>query len=310
MSLTSLLRDEDSALSVWLAKQLPNIAAVRSAYRAALPVRRVRRPVALAGSVVRWDTLGTAIDHRLRCAFTTTGSPVAVEAGIEFATRLVPASTARRVYEVGQQVLNERARLLDACEPDQRGRRWPLEGRSEERLAQVCYAMAWFEEVFRAGKLRGGTPISEASNTLTVNDMLRAVPSYVVTDIRVQVTLAEHALASLRDATTAGDCVPGPVFAGSGDAGGADGDLIVRGLLMDIKTTGRPEQLRREAIYQLAGYVLLDYPDRYRIDSVGLYMSRIGWLISWPVKEFFGLLGARSPLSTLREQCAVVLQTA
>ncbi|MBV9444421.1 MAG: AAA family ATPase [Streptosporangiaceae bacterium] len=91
-----------------------------------------------------------------------------------------------------------------------------------------------------------------------------------------------------------------PVFAGSTDIGGADADFIVDGLLLDCKATTTPTRLGGSEIGQLAGYLLLDYDDRYRITQVGLYLPRQGATIAWQVPEFLRLLGTDAPLSELR----------
>jgi hypothetical protein len=96
--------------------------------------------------------------------------------------------------------------------------------------------------------------------------------------------------------------VCGPVFAGSGDIGGADADYILDGLLLDCKATKDPRRLGREEIYQLAGYLLLDYDDQFGIDQVGLYLSRQGGLITWDAADFLRRLGAAMPLAQLRER--------
>jgi hypothetical protein len=75
----------------------------------------------------------------------------------------------------------------------------------------------------------------------------------------------------------------GPDLAGSPDVGGADADLIISGLLIDIKATVAPSRLRKPEFYQLLGYALPDYDDEYRIGALGFYLSQFGRLITWPV---------------------------
>jgi len=100
------------------------------------------------------------------------------------------------------------------------------------------------------------------------------------------------------------------VFAGSTDIGGADADYILAGLLLDCKATRAPRRLGREEIYQLAGYLLLDYDDQYGIDRVGLYLSRQGGLITWEVAEFLRRLGSTTSLPRLRAKLRHHLRTA
>lgn len=59
--------------------------------------------------------------------------------------------------------------------------------------------------------------------------------------------------------------------------------------------------MSQRTAWQLTGYLLLDAADRYRIDTVGLYLTRSGALVSWPVDDFLTLLGAcRRDLTELR----------
>jgi hypothetical protein len=80
-----------------------------------------------------------------------------------------------------------------------------------------------------------------------------------------------------------------PTFAGSRDIGGADADLIVDNCLIDIKATINPK-LDVKWLYQVLGYVLLDYEDEYHIQSIGLYLARQGELIQWPLDPFLAAM--------------------
>jgi hypothetical protein len=94
----------------------------------------------------------------------------------------------------------------------------------------------------------------------------------------------------------------GPTFQGSQDIGGADADFILGGLLLDCKAAIQPRRLGHAEIYQLAGYLVLDYDDRYGINRVGLYLSRQGALIVWTVEDFLHRLGATRPVTDLRRR--------
>ena len=85
-----------------------------------------------------------------------------------------------------------------------------------------------------------------------------------------------------------------PTFEGSIDVGGADADLIVDGILIDIKTTKR-QLIDLDSVRQVLGYVLLDYSDYHRIDSVGLYLARQGVLVQWSLEDIIkGLCSAKT----------------
>jgi hypothetical protein len=76
-----------------------------------------------------------------------------------------------------------------------------------------------------------------------------------------------------------------PTFDGSLDVGAADADMIVGRCLLEIKTTIDPRALPSGIVYQLIGYVLLDYSDEFGIDAVGVYLSRQAILVCWPLEE-------------------------
>lgn len=84
-----------------------------------------------------------------------------------------------------------------------------------------------------------------------------------------------------------------PTF-GSRETVGADGDLIIDGSLIDLKTVSRPE-LRREWVWQQVGYLLLDGGRRH-IEQVGFYLSRHAQLLRWTVPEFVAVAADRPVL--------------
>jgi hypothetical protein len=95
-----------------------------------------------------------------------------------------------------------------------------------------------------------------------------------------------------------------PTFEGSADVGGADADLIVGRCLWDVKTTVLPA-IERQTLYQLLGYLLLDYSDKHRIREVGFYFSRQGAFKKWPIGELLHSLSegrySEVSLPTLRK---------
>ena len=92
-----------------------------------------------------------------------------------------------------------------------------------------------------------------------------------------------------------------PEFAYSHIVQGADADLIVNGMLVDIKTTVNP-RLAEVWIWQLLGYVLLDRFDQHKIRHIGLYMARQGRLVWWELDEIIkGVSGKNQSVEELRE---------
>jgi hypothetical protein len=75
-----------------------------------------------------------------------------------------------------------------------------------------------------------------------------------------------------------------PKFAGSKDIEGADADLILGDLLLEIKTVSKVRSSHYRAwLRQLLGYALLDYDDRYRIRRVGIWLTRQQQILTVPL---------------------------
>jgi hypothetical protein len=302
MSLTSRLDDRDSPVSLFMAAELPGLKELRASYRAQRPAgTSALRPDPPAGVWPAWGTLGQAIDHRLRYAFADLAEPsLAVAAGMDFAAAGPDPAVTGAIALAAWGVRAELAGLVSQELPSGRAREIPLRGSAEEHFLRICYVMAWFEEVYRTGRLWPGTPLGDAGGNLTASQLLAAVPDYAVADLQAQVHLAADRLGGLRAASQPAQVRTGPVFAGSPDVGGADADMIIGDLLLDVKASANAT-VKREDFYQVIGYVLLDYHDAYQIRRVGLYLARFGRLVTWPIHECLALLGAQRDLAELRK---------
>ncbi|MER8186957.1 UvrD-helicase domain-containing protein [Kitasatospora sp. NPDC094015] len=294
LSLTGQLRYSTSPMSRFMAEHLPGSGAVVVDYQrriAALPYPV--QPIDVQHP--DWSALGHAIDYRLRLFL---GRPLgaAVTLGIHAAGSNqplsgAPASSARAaLHAAGQELLAGVDAYL--AQPGLLG---------EDELSRLCFVAAHFEDVFRSGQFRRNNPLLGATGATKLGQLCAGVPAYVAEDLHRQMDLAQGPFADFR-ALPPEARVCGPSFAGSADIGGADADFILGGLLLDCKATTRPQRLGRDEIYQLAGYLLLDYDDRYQIDRVGLYLSRQGHLVTWGVDEFLARLGASAKLPRLRER--------
>lgn len=172
-------------------------------------------------------------------------------------------------------------------------------------MTRLCFVASFFEDIYRTGQIRRYSMLAEAGVGTDLTGLTTAVPDHVVDDIDAQLQLAEKPLAPFRSLPAKAK-VCGPEFTGSTDVP-ADADFVLGGLLLDCKAAREPRKLGREEVYQLAGYLLLDYDDCYRIDRVGLYLSRQGGLITWTVPEFLRRLGATASLSRLRAEFRIHL---
>ncbi|KUL53249.1 hypothetical protein [Streptomyces sp. NRRL S-1521] len=307
MSLTSCLKDPMSPMSRFLTEHLPDVDGLLSDYR-----RRLARypapvhPAARAGQQPEYRMLGHTIDHRLRISLgAPTGQPIK-----EGLVRAVIDDGGWPDPDVIDTVQAAGAVLLKELEQYESSDGLPLalDSEREERLVRLCHVASSFEAIFRhVGWVRGNS-LGSSRPGATLDEIVDAVPPYVTDDIGQQMALAAHPgpFDGLRQLPAA-QRVCGPVFDGSPHVGGADADFILRGQLIDCKATIRPERMGRAELYQLAGYLLLDYSDSYSIESVGLYLSRQGALIDWNVADFLGFMGAQLELPDLRAACRYAL---
>ncbi|MEV1248700.1 UvrD-helicase domain-containing protein [Nonomuraea sp. NPDC050022] len=294
LSLTGQLKYPTSPVSQFMAQHLPrSYRVVKNYLQRIADLPHPLQPIDTR--YPSWAALGHAIDFRLRLAL---GSPLGgtVATGVE--------ALASDPHLVGAPSPDIRAALhaagkhLLAAVSVHLGTGPHLH---EEALVRLCFVAAFYEAVGRTGEINRFSLLSGATPSTTLRDLTAAVPAYAITDINRQMRLAASTFAPLRSLPKhAKTC--GPVFAGSADIGGADADFVLDGLLLDCKATIYPHKLGAAEVYQLAGYLLLDYDDRFHIDRVGLYLSRQGGLITWEVQEFLHHLGATQPLAYLRTQ--------
>jgi hypothetical protein len=307
MSLTQGLSSPRTPLRRFLDRELSAGARpLRATYRARLPIRLV-----LPGDGVGYEagTVGTAIDQRLRLAFTS-GAPVdaATMIGVDNVRatgRFLAASTGEPgpdgawdvMEDVGQQMTQQLRSTVTKIRPDDRTKPIVRAVEEEEHLARLLLAAAWYALNCRNPVAFPLTPLCKSAFTapheFTLEKLLALPHPHLVEDMLAQLQASDASLLKeLRDRTTPADCQPGPTFDGSAHVS-ADADLIAGGTLIDFKSTRRVHYFSQVTIQQLLGYVLMDYSDQYKIDTVGIHLTRAGALISWPLEDYLALLGAR-----------------
>ena len=167
----------------------------------------------------------------------------------------------------------------------------------EDDTNRHCIVLALMESVFRAGPREGNPLVGRVFDD--TNALLEIAQPHWIDDLRE----LSWEFYDNRNHLLNLSHILNPKFDGSVDVGGADADLIVDGLLIDIKTTKR-SSIELDWLRQLLGYVLLDYSDQYGIGSIGLYLARQGMLFSWSLEEVIRSLCADNTTSVkeLREQ--------
>lgn len=168
-----------------------------------------------------------------------------------------------------------------------------LSNEDERMLNRFCFVLGMYETVYRSGRVP--EELASLGPDPSVEMLLASVNEAWVDDL---VALAEGFLASEARELCGRHVAANPTFAGSRDVGGADADIIIGSTLIEVKTT-KSVTARKEWIYQLLGYLLLDYDNAFELDGAGFYASRVPDLIVWPVDELLSMLGAGS--TTLEE---------
>ena len=252
-----------------------------------------------ADNAYPYGLIGTAIDYRIRYAFAITPYQrlVAWKGALKLAMKrpesdddilldwidlkgltlppvFLETGVAQGPYALSliRAFFNQLENVLNTIQP--KGRR--LEREHERTLDRYCIVLSLFEQVFRSNAyLRG--PLMVPTVKHSIEELLALSQDACIDDLGELFTLFFDRYASLLSKPS----ILNPTFAGSIDIGGADADFIVDGCLIDMKTSVN-SQIKAEYLYQLAGYLLLDYDDYYSIDSVGIYMARQGLLFNWP----------------------------
>ena len=100
----------------------------------------------------------------------------------------------------------------------------------------------------------------------------------------------------------------GPVFAGSKIMPG-DADLVAGGLLTELKTTSKKPSLGVTDLWQILGYVFMDYVDEFAITDVALFSGRYGYLAQWNLDVLLSRLAGRPVTATeLRAEFRALLE--
>ena len=166
--------------------------------------------------------------------------------------------------------------------------------RDRETLLRAAWALALLTEVCCIGMV---TPALMACDTRV--DLLSLATPEVVDELGALVDLAEDRLLP-HLVTRPAPWYIGPTFTGSRLVS-ADADLIVGGLLLEIKTVlgtkradgSRHAYLEPATLRQLIGYVLLDFDDFYQITQIGVYDARYGHLSTWPLADLLTEIAGR-----------------
>jgi hypothetical protein len=202
VSLTGVLADPSSSLNGFLDDHFPAIPDLARLIGTQVTSHAVE-PIREHGRSIAWRTVGTAIDHRLRLAFTPDAVPQlpgespanpaatnAITAGVRYA--LVQAehpvgnSVYRRVADLGMELISRFQELTAEAAPFDPAKPISLGGRPDRDLCTLCYAGAWYDALSRTGDIedeRNQELRYAASTSDDLEDMLTAIPDIAVANM-------------------------------------------------------------------------------------------------------------------------------
>jgi hypothetical protein len=165
-------------------------------------------------------------------------------------------------------------------------------GAEPDLLYRACWGLALLTEVYRRGPdiARIG-PIGRLPDS-SARSLLGAAPDAGLDQLAALRGVMESVLLPTL-ATRQGVWATGPVFAGSAIMPG-DADLVAGGLLMELKTTIKRPSLGVTDLWQVLGYVCMDYADEFGITDVAVFSARYGYLAQWNLDVLLPQLAGRS----------------
>lgn len=177
-------------------------------------------------------------------------------------------------------------------------------------LARISIPLAWCEAIYRAGPVAAltndlGRRIKRAKDAV---ELTMSIPEELLFDVvRMHMPLASL-LEEWNGAISGGtDFTSNPTFLGSAAVGGADADLVVGDLIVEIKTC---EQITnpwiRDTLFQLLGYALLDIDDSHGIRRAAILLPRQPHIAIWTLDDLLGR-DADEALPELREEFTSLL---
>jgi len=164
-------------------------------------------------------------------------------------------------------------------------------GADPELLHRACWALALLTEVYRRGPEIAATGPLGALPEMAARSLLAAAPAAGLQQLAALGGVMESALLPHLSGRL-GLWAPGPVLAGSAIMP-ADCDLVAGGMLVELKTTVKKPSLGVADLWQLLGYVLMDYVDEFGITDVALFSARYGYLRQWNLDALLTQLAGR-----------------
>lgn len=243
-------------------------------------------------------TVGTAADWLLRFELCPRPSLRLAAAGAALCGR--SSGMVEAFLEIAASLGYDPDAVLEVSTNDFTG---PIDGNDSDasQLASACWALALLTEMYRNPMAAMRGPLGRfEGHRASASELLDLVPPAAMDQLAgLRGVFASTLLPELAHRT--GRWILGPDFTGSALIK-ADADLIVAGLLLDLKTDSKLS-LGVKTMFQVIGYALLDFDDAYHLTEVGIFSARYAYLATW---EIFALLdelaGCKVNLSSIRQE--------
>jgi hypothetical protein len=297
MSLSSQIANKNSSVSIFFAEQFPFLKSLQANYVAAAPDIQCRPSSANPG------TVGTAYDWRVRLLIDPRPNARLPFLGAVLTGRLdLSESLSQLLLECGIPYEDDHESSSQMA--DSSGL---MSQKDDEWLSRLAWVLACYTELFRARRVFPGSPLSQLGKNPAPEALLALASDEVCGDIASLTQATRNTLLPIIEVRN--PIALGPTFAGSRAVKGADADIIAGGLLIDLKASAGTQRsdgsrrcsLGKETIYQLLGYVLLDWDDSFALECVGIYAVRFDYLRLWSIDQFLAELRIGRPEKGIEE---------
>lgn len=283
-SLTHLLENTTSPVAQWMRATFPHSRPALTEIRSAAGSAKI-----LPDEPIAYGTQGGAIDWWLRFLVKPDEVP-----DMRLATQGLDMLEGTPIYDAGWPMFATMTGLSigdgppSPIDPPINAMRQLL-NHSDEFQARTCFALSLLTECRRAG-VRPGSRLMNVQVGSSPQELLDLATNAEVADLLAMRDSAQRIFLSH---LAKQPVWTGPTFEGSRILA-ADADLIAGDTLVEIKATigGPPRKdgtrgikLDRDDLYQLIGYMLMDFSDRYQIRRIGIYLPRFEHVHSWPTDQ-------------------------
>ena len=292
MPITAELKIPNSPVNKWFKENLPDIRQLMARWIAQVP-RETIRPATKNSRSYPWPTVGYASEYWLRQAMGAKFMGTMPSKIPLLGKALEENDPQWATWHTNVELL---CRTIDV--------NWLAYQRGMTSREDNAWALYWAG--ICEGVLRGWKPnqepsqnlhrLNELSNLLRKEDFKQQfhVPGNIIQDI---VNLSELSLCGDLDEIIQNlgshVIVDNPIMSNGKIIGGADGDVIVEDMYLDIKTTTDPKRDLEYHLKEILSYVALDGNDGYRMRQIGiLYVRQNGAVVSIDVGDALKLAGS------------------